>query len=168
MLQARAATAHPPWGVGNMTSTNDRVERRKHKRFQVDNSAFVILGASHDKSGRIIDISRGGLAFRYMTAVERPNGSYLAIVLPETNFYLDEVPVKTISDFELPDKLPTSSMTVRRRGVQFVNPTDNQKSQIEFFINNYTTGETESAKPNPYEFVKEQDKARDGLSEKEV
>lgn len=124
-----------------MTTTNERVERRKHKRFQVDNGAFVILGSHHDKSGRIIDISMGGLAFRYLTPVKRPNGSYLAIVLPETNFYLDEVPAKTISDFELADKLPTNSMTVRRCGVQFVNLTDNQQSQIEFFINNYTAGE---------------------------
>jgi c-di-GMP-binding flagellar brake protein YcgR len=124
-----------------MNTTNERVERRKHKRFQVDNSAFVILGSHYEKLGRIIDISMGGLAFRYMTAVERPNASYLAIVLPETNFCLDEVSAKTISDFELPDKLPASSITVRRCGVQFVNLTDNQKSQIEFFINNYTIGE---------------------------
>lgn len=124
-----------------MTSTTERVERRKHKRFQVDNGAFVVLGSNHDKSGRIIDISVGGLAFRYMTPVERQNGSYLAIVLPETNFYLDEVSIKTISDFELPYKLPTNSMAMRRCGVQFVNLTDNQKSQIEFFINNYTIGE---------------------------
>jgi c-di-GMP-binding flagellar brake protein YcgR len=124
-----------------MTSTNERVERRRYKRFQVDNGAFVILGSNHDRSGRILDISMGGLSFRYTTPVERKNGSYLAIVLPETNFYLDEVPVKTISDFELPYKLPTNSMTARRCSVQFVNLTDNQKSRIEFFINNYTKGE---------------------------
>ncbi|MBW2259535.1 MAG: PilZ domain-containing protein [Deltaproteobacteria bacterium] len=146
-----------------MNSTNERVERRKHKRFQVDNGALILLGWYYEKVGRIIDISEGGVAFRYMPHGEEQNGSDLAIVLPETNFYLDEVPTTTISDFELADKTPTTSITARRRGVQFMNPTHHQKSQIEFFINNYATSETEPSELTPYSISDEPAKARNGL-----
>jgi hypothetical protein len=146
-----------------MTSAKERVERRKHKRFQVDNGALVILGWYYEKVGRIIDISKGGIAFRYTPTEEEQNGSDLAIVLSETNFYLDEVSNKTITDFELADKTPITSVNARRRGVQFTNPTDSQKAQIEFFINNYTNREAEPPEVNPYLVLEELVKVRDGF-----
>ena len=126
-----------------MTNTKERVERRKHKRFKVENSAFVGLGPRYEKVGRIIDISMGGLAFRYFGSREA-NGSCLAVFFTETNFHLDEVQTKTISDFEIADKLPSSSITAKRCGVQFMSPTEKQRSHIEFFIKNYATDETEA------------------------
>jgi hypothetical protein len=105
-------------------SANERVERRKHKRFQVDNGALVLLGWYCEKVGRIIDISKGGMAFRYTPTEEEQNGSDLAIVLSETNFYLDDVPAKTISDLEIADGISATTVTPRRRGVHFTNPTN--------------------------------------------
>jgi len=141
----------------------ERVERRKHKRFTVDNGALVLLGWYYERVGRIMDISEGGVAFRYSPHEEEKDGSDLAIVLPETNFYLDEVPTKTISDLELADKIPTTSITARRCGVQFTSPTDYQRTQIEFFINNYTNRETEPSELTPYPIPEESAKARNGL-----
>jgi hypothetical protein len=127
-------------GVCVMANGKELVERRKHKRFQVDNGAFVRVGPHSYKMGRLIDISMGGLAFHYVGSQEA-NESYLAIFLTETNFYLDEVPIKTVWDLEMAGKLPSSSITVRRHGVQFVNLPDEQRSQVQFFINNHTIGE---------------------------
>ena len=141
----------------------EQVERRKHERFKVDNGALVLLGWYYEKVGRLIDISEGGIAFRYSHNEEEQKGSDLAIVLSETNFYLDEVPNKTISDLELADKIPTASITARRRGVQFTNPTAHQKSQIEFFINNYTNQEAEPPELTPYPIPEESAKARNGI-----
>jgi hypothetical protein len=126
-----------------MTHTKERAERREHKRFKVENGAFVGLGPRYDKVGRIIDISMGGLAFRYFGSREA-NGSCLAVFFTETNFHLDEVQIKTISDFEIADKLPSSSITASRCSVQFMSLTEKQRFQIEFFIKNYATGETEA------------------------
>ncbi|MBW2565547.1 MAG: PilZ domain-containing protein [Deltaproteobacteria bacterium] len=126
-----------------MTNTKERVERRKHKRFRIEHGAFVGLGPRYDKVGRIIDISMGGLAFRCFGS-RKANGSCLAVFFTETNFHLDEVQIKTISDFEIAGKLPSSSITARRCSVQFMGLTEKQRSQIEFFIKNYATGETEA------------------------
>jgi hypothetical protein len=95
---------------------------------------------------------------------EEQDESDLAIVLSETNFYLDEVPNRTISDFELADEIPDTSTTHRRRGVQFIDPTGRQKAQIEFFINNYTSRATEPPELTPYPVPEQSTKARNGLS----
>ena len=49
-----------------MTAKKERVERRKHRRFRVPESAFVTLRTHDVRVAQIIDISRGGLAFRYV------------------------------------------------------------------------------------------------------
>ena len=49
-----------------MTVKKERVERRNHRRFRVPQSAFVTLRAHDVRVAQIIDISRGGLAFRYV------------------------------------------------------------------------------------------------------
>jgi hypothetical protein len=49
-----------------MTAKNHQVDRRKHRRFRVPESAFVTLRAPDVRVAQIIDISRGGLAFRYI------------------------------------------------------------------------------------------------------
>ena len=41
------------------------VERRKHERFKVSGDVFAIFGKDSRAMGRIIDISKGGLAFHY-------------------------------------------------------------------------------------------------------
>jgi hypothetical protein len=143
-----------------MNSTSEQVERRKHKRYKVDAGALVLLGWYYEKVGRMIDISEGGLAFRYTPQGKEQDESDLTIVLSETNFYLDEVPIKTISDFELAEGISATTITPRRRGVQFTNPTGSQRAQIEFFINNYTDRRTEPPEVNPHEVLEELAKVR--------
>jgi hypothetical protein len=124
-----------------MIHTNERVEQRQHKRFHVQSGAFVILRPSENKVGRLLDISMGGLSFACIENKEQINGSYLDIWLSQCNFYLDEVPIKTILDFEMAYKPPLSSVTARRYKVEFGKLTDEQRAQLEFFIKNYTVGE---------------------------
>lgn len=49
-----------------MSNKKKLVDRRKHKRFRVPESAFVTLRTHDVRVAQIIDISRGGLAFRYV------------------------------------------------------------------------------------------------------
>lgn len=119
------------------------VERRKHRRFQVKDGALVALRLHVSKLvGQIVDISKGGLAFRYIDTGDRPRGSFqLDILLEKSGFLLEKVPAKTISDSEMPDESSYSSTTTRRQGVQFGELTINQKSQLEYFIRNHTVGQ---------------------------
>jgi hypothetical protein len=124
-----------------MTSKNEPVERRKHRRFQIRQGTYVALVPPYGKVGPVIDISMGGLSFRYVDGKETTNGSYINILLTEANFYLENVAVKTILDCEIPDKSASSAIAMRRCGLQFGGLTHNQASQLKFFIENYSIGE---------------------------
>jgi hypothetical protein len=123
-----------------MRVNKEFVERRKHTRFQVPKSAFVGLGPYDAKVGQIIDVSTGGLAFRYVGSEEPSNGE-LSIFVAEGDFYVGQIPFKTISDFEIPGKTPSTSVTLRRSGVQFGQLSDHQTSQLEHLLHSLTLGE---------------------------
>ena len=121
------------------------LERRKHKRFQLQNGAFAVLRAfswphSTQKLGQIIDMSMGGLAFSYIAEQEPSNGSFeLGIFLADHSFHLRTIAFETISDLET-NGVPFSSITMRRSGVQFRELTPKQISQLKYFIRNHTIG----------------------------
>jgi hypothetical protein len=128
------------------------VERRKSKRFQVHSGTFVILRPYFYKRGQIIDMGRGGLAFRYVTSEEMPSesfqlDSYLDIFSPEYQtsgahmvFGMERVPSKTISDFELA-RISFGSISQRRCSVEFGDLNRQQRSELEYFIQKYNLGE---------------------------
>jgi hypothetical protein len=119
----------------------ERIERRTHKRFQAPIGVFVAFGPDHSRLGEILDMSIGGLSFRYL-ATENPSSrpSTLDIFLNEGDFRLNDLSFETVSDFGT-HKIPFVSVTMRRRGVQFVGLTNNQTSRIEYFIQHFTMNE---------------------------
>lgn len=131
-----------PYQVKDKRMVSQRhMERRRHQRFQAEDGAMVTLHHYASLVGRIIDISKGGLAFRYMDTDERPRGSFqMDILVEKAGFLLEKVPAKTISDLELPKEFSYSPTTMRRQGVRFGDLTENQKSKLEFFIRNHTVG----------------------------
>ena len=117
----------------------EMLERREHKRFQVQDDAIAVLRPIVDKRGPIIDISRGGLAFRYITAKESSDRSLkLDILLPDLSFYLGHLPIRTVRDFEVTSEYALRSTKTRRCSVQFRKLTPKQISQIESFMENHT------------------------------
>jgi hypothetical protein len=124
-----------------MTNTRKRIERRKHRRFSVSGDVFIALRPHYGKVGKVVDISLGGLAFAYMANGKSPSRSFeLDIFSADRTFCLQSVPFRAISDFER-DRIPFSSVKMRRSGMQFGNLTPYQKSQLELFIQNHTNGE---------------------------
>jgi hypothetical protein len=117
-------------------------ERRRYTRFRARDGALIELRSYRGKLGEIIDISKGGLAFRYIDIGDRPKGSFqVDIFLKETGFRLEKVPAKTVSDLKTTKYFPYSSTKTRRQGIQFGELTRNQISKLEHFIKNYTGGE---------------------------
>ena len=123
-----------------MIPKKEITEQREHKRFQVPKGAFVGLGHHDTQVGQIIDVSMGGLAFRYVGSEEPSNGE-LDIFLSERDFYLGRIPFKSVSDFEMTTRTASTSMTMRRTGVRFRKLTESQISQLEYFIQNHTLGD---------------------------
>jgi hypothetical protein len=84
------------------------VGKRKHKRFRSQDLAFAAFGPHVKEIGQIVDISRVGLAFRYIAYGDQLNESCeLEVYLANNGFHLKKVPFKTISDIEIAsDSLP--------------------------------------------------------------
>ena len=119
--------------------SNGQVERRKHKRFQVQDIAFAVLRGQVEQLGQIIDISKGGLAFHYIVSGRNVRSSSgLDILLAYYGLYMEKIQFKTISDFQIPNKSPFSPIIMRRHGVKFEELTPNQASMLEDFIREYT------------------------------
>jgi hypothetical protein len=118
------------------------VERRRHKRFQAEGGAYAAVRPQYDKIGQIIDVSRGGLAFRYMVSGSQEDASSeLDIFLIGDSFHLDKVPFLTVSDEEIPERLSPGAQKMRRCAVQFGELTQMEILKLEEFILNHTVDE---------------------------
>lgn len=124
------------------------IERRKHERFEVKSGAVV--GVPNTKSGyaclgRFINISKGGLAFRYDDKkVESTGVVKVDILSAQDSFYLYDIPVETvwISDAGID---PTSSrLTTKAIGVKFKELSPKQQVGLDVFIQKYTTRECQN------------------------
>jgi hypothetical protein len=116
-------------------------EKRRFRRFQVPQNAFALLNGSDGRLARITDISKDGLAFRYVGNGEQPKRSFqMDIFLANNSFRLEKVSFRIVSDFEVSKQGLTNSLIMRRRGVQFDGIDQNHVSRLEYFIENYALG----------------------------
>lgn len=124
-----------------MKKRKAKVDRRKHKRFRAQNGVFVIVRPSDNGACRLVNIGMGGLAFDYLTG-KAPSieATELEVFLTDSLFRLYDVPCRSIWDLTI-YQTEHSTLHKRRGGVQFGELTENQVSQIEHFIENFTTGE---------------------------
>jgi hypothetical protein len=89
----------------------------------------------------MIDISKGGLGFRYVDIGHRPERSFnLTISKNDNGFRLQNVPAKTIWDGKEAKRFPFDINTMRRCGVQFGELRHDQSSDLEYFIQHFTIG----------------------------
>ena len=115
-------------------------ERRKSQRFKVAYGAYAVAGPEAAKLGQIKDISMGGLAFNYLADEARSQRcNRLDIIIRQYGMRIENLPVKTISDFELAQKNAFSTVKLRQLSVQFGVLTTNQTSQLEHLLKTHTT-----------------------------
>ena len=129
-----------------MTDRTMPVERRQHKRIQIKSQADAVLfGPTFTKGVQIIDISKGGLAFRYVHGQKPSNGLFeLDILWDHIDFNLIKLKLRTISDYHIPNGFLLGVIPVRRCSAQFVELTKDQVFQLEDFIENYKKPEMAS------------------------
>ena len=124
------------------------VYQRRWARFQVpSDSAYTVFKRHRFRPslmGKIVDIGLGGLSFRYIAGEKcSSRSSYIDILLTDGSFCLNKVRVNTISDFEI-DGGASVGLERRQCGVQFGDLTVNQKADLRYFIQTYTTADPES------------------------
>jgi hypothetical protein len=87
----------------------------------------------------MIDISEGGLAFRYVDIGYGPKKSFdLTIFTRDNGFRLQNVPVRPIWNNNEAKRFPFDKNIMRRCGVQFGELENNKSSDLEYFIQHYT------------------------------
>jgi hypothetical protein len=117
-------------------------ERRKHKRFRPEEGTYAVLSGPVSKMGQIINISRGGLAFRYIDIGDRPRESCVLDILRENNsFRVENVSFKIISDLDASKDFPFSTIPMRRCGGQLTGLSDRQICDLEHLIEGFAEGE---------------------------
>lgn len=123
--------------------TNEKfIERRFHERFRVQQGVYALLKNGSSKLGQIKDISKGGLAFKYINHGEQLHDpAEVDIFLSGYGFFLKGIPCKRISDIHVENYVPFSTFEMRKLSIQFGTLNDNQMANLDTFIEQYTTGQ---------------------------
>ena len=113
------------------TSQARSPERRHDPRFHVISGLFAV----DFQMGQIIDISMGGLAFRYVERRQRRTHNHgVGIIFDEEDLCFDRISVQTVSDLILSKPAEEKQPIVRRCGLRFLALSPTQKSLLQNFI----------------------------------
>jgi c-di-GMP-binding flagellar brake protein YcgR len=118
-------------------STQPLHNRRKYVRYKAKEGALVSPVAESRKYWRILDVSLGGMSFRYIPCEDLNGFSEIDIVTQDLDFALEGIPFRVVSDCEFTDR-SASVMELRRCGVEFGSLTHHQESLLAEFIRRYT------------------------------
>lgn len=122
-----------------MTTAHKEIERRHDDRYSVRDGAFAMLSLQLVLFGHIIDISQGGLSFRYVASQERSqHTSSLSIVLADGTFSANRLAIMPVWDRAIPQDYALGSITVRHCGVRFNGLTAPQQHDLNNFLLHYT------------------------------
>lgn len=121
-----------------METEKNFTERRKDKRFKVKDPVFAILNNS-SKMGRIVDISKSGLALRYCeNGADYAELNKIDVFKSDFSIYINDIKANIISDFQVIGKMFFGSRDVRQCGVRFEKLSSKQIAQLESLINTAT------------------------------
>ena len=129
-----------------MATRDKSIERRKDKRFKAQEGIFALLDSTSPKLGPIVDISMGGLAFRYK-GQELPltESSDLTLLFDDKRLNVYNMPLKfktrPITNVKLSDPEESEFDLKMRCGVQFEELTYHQRLSLDNLILNQTDGE---------------------------
>lgn len=108
---------------------------REHRRFKANHRAMAIHPEGPEAIPyHVIDISKGGLSYRYLGKKIHPANAEKINLYCEHELIIASIPVVPVSDYRLRDNL----VPVRRRSFRFGVLSREQQSQLEIFLQNYT------------------------------
>ncbi len=131
-------------------------DRRKNQRFLANGGTLILtrkplflnFGKTRlIKFGPVINISEGGISTQYISSKKRSEKyNQLSIIMPAEDLKLDNIFFETVWDFQKTEFL--KSQTIRQRCIRFHDLTDAQKFQIEYLLENHTTGPVNDRRSN--------------------
>ena len=116
-------------------------DRRKHKRFKVKNGAFATVPSNY-LVGKLENISKGGVSFTCLDSGRQSTSMpVLEIFSKDDGFYLKEIPFKVVSNTDVENNVPCSSLQMKQISGEFADLTEYQRSQLDYFIQHFTYAE---------------------------
>lgn len=123
-----------------MVGRKRTVDRRKHKRYKAVEGAYAAVSPNSYKLGQVIDISMGGLSFKYIDTsandAEFDQTPEETLFLSSMGYYVGDLPFKTIADYEVTNAPSFSSMKIRKRHIQFADLSFKQLFDLDYYIRN--------------------------------
>ncbi len=136
-----------------MVGRKRTVERRRNKRYKAVEGAYAAISPNSHKLGQIIDLSMGGLSFKYIdTSNDERDSERIsedAIFLSSMGYYVGDLPFKTVSDYEVTNAPSFSSMKVRKRHLKFTDLTFKQLFDLDYYLRNNVSEQVEKL-PDQY------------------
>jgi len=130
-----------------MVGRKRTVERRKNKRYKAVEGAYAAISPNSHKLGQIIDVSMGGLAFKYIDTSSDDAAGHIqseeTIFLSSMGYYVGDLPFETISDYEVTNAPSFSSMKVRKRHVRFTDLSFKQLFDLDYYLRNNVSEQVE-------------------------
>ena len=130
-----------------MVGRKRTVERRRNKRYKAVKGAYAAISPNSHKLGQIIDISMGGLSFKYIDTSKDDKESdgtpEDSVFLSSMGYYVGDLPFKTVSDYEITNAPSFSSMKVRKRHVQFTDLSFKQLFDLDYYLRNNVSEQVE-------------------------
>jgi hypothetical protein len=118
---------------------SNRTEQRKHRRFTAAAGSTAVLKDNHNnaKPGRILNISKGGLAIACIHFEEENTHiavSKVNIFREKDDFHLTDLPCKIVSNQKTAKDFPFNPLILNKYSVQFVDLTPPQISHLNYLI----------------------------------
>ena len=113
---------------------NQFVDQRKHKRYAATDKAIAICNT---KVGRIIDISRGGMAVIFTSNDSFSGEDRTTIFSKYKNLLIEEIPMIFVREIDT-QSTPTSPFQIRTVGIQFNYSNSEQQDQIKQYLTGLT------------------------------
>jgi len=118
-----------------------QTERRQNERYRVPNLVVALPKRSSAQIAKIINISKGGMAVRYLDQSNWLGSASEIDVVANSDFFMSNIPIFAVSDFKIDNDLSFSIIRERQCCLQFGELSPEQQDKLDEFIVRYTVGQ---------------------------
>jgi c-di-GMP-binding flagellar brake protein YcgR len=123
-----------------MLSISVDKERRKHHRFKVKDLAIAVPNKPAPQVGRIVNISKGGMAIQYLDQADWADNADSIDILVNGSFFMTNIPVQNVNDFKVESQDSFNIMSERQCCLKFGPLSPDQEILLNEFIITHGVG----------------------------
>lgn len=117
-----------------------QTERRKYQRYPLPELVIAIPDKNEPQVARVVNVSRGGMAVRYVDQKDWLGDATKLDILVNSSFFMHDIPISCIRDFRVKNQVSLSVIRERQCCLQFMDLSPSQESLLDEFIRKFTAG----------------------------